>query len=55
MDSDKAQFNKPNDLTNEPQKQEELSWVIVARFIHIMYTFYLREKANVPEAAIFTW
>ena len=25
---------------------------ITARFIQIMYTFYLREKANVPEAVI---
>ena len=31
-----------------------LSLFIVARFIHIMYRFYLREKANVLEPAIFT-
>ena len=58
IDSDKALVNKPNegyDLTSEPQKIEELSWLIVARFIHIMYTIYLREKANFLEAAIFTW
>ena len=43
------------DLTSEPQKLEELSWLIVARFIHIMCAIYLREKANFLEAAIFTW
>ena len=32
-----------------------LVWFTVARFIHIMYTFYLHEKANVLEAAVFTW
>ena len=31
-----------------------LSCFIVARFIHVMNTFYLREKANVLEAAVFT-
>ena len=42
-------------LTSEPQTLEELSWFIVARFIHIMHTFYLREKANALGAATFTW
>ena len=28
-----------------------LSWFIAAKFIHIMHIFYLREKANVLEAA----
>ena len=32
-----------------------LSWFIIARLIHIMFTIYLREKANVLEAAVFTW
>ena len=31
-----------------------LSWFIVARFIHILYTLHLREKANALEAAVFT-
>ena len=31
-----------------------LSSFIIARFIHIMYAFYLREKANVLEDAVFT-
>ena len=29
-----------------------LSWFIIARFIHIMYTIYLREKANVRDVKI---
>ena len=29
-----------------------LSWFIFARFIHIVYTFYLREKADVLEGAV---
>ena len=32
-----------------------LSWFIVARFIHVMHTFYLREKGNAIEAAVFKW
>ena len=29
-----------------------LSWFIVARFIHIVYAFYSREKADVLEDAV---
>ena len=29
-----------------------LSWFIVARFIHILYTFHLRENANALESAV---
>ena len=28
-------------------------WFLVVRFIHIMYTVYLLEKANVPVAGVF--
>ena len=31
------------------------SWFFVVRFIHIMNTFYLHEKANVLEAAVLMW
>ena len=31
-----------------------LSRLIVARFIHIMHIFYLREKASALEATVFT-
>ena len=42
-------------LTSEPQTLEELSWFIVARFIHIMHTFKKKKKANVLGAATFAW
>ena len=46
------------DLASEPQTLEALQnvfiLIIVARFTHVMHTFYLREKVNVLGAAVFT-
>ena len=43
-------------LNSKPQTLDLLqnAFILISRFIHILYTFSLREKENVLEAAVFT-